>query len=121
MKIYNAFRALPSDKSVYMVCQYISDLIRKFGYDGIKFESSLTTSYNLTIFNCSPDKIQFVDSRIVRAAQLWYSFVDLKNKTIINKNFRDDINDDTFKQANNELSALKRQFCKSKKKNVINS
>lgn len=49
----------------YAATQYISDLIRKMGYDGIKYKSSKTGDENLTIFTCHKKYISYIDSTIM--------------------------------------------------------
>ena len=45
--------------------QYISDFIRKYGYDGICYRSSMTFNKNYTIFNCGENNIEFVESELI--------------------------------------------------------
>ncbi len=49
----------------YAATQYISDLIRKMGYDGIIYKSSKTEDANLTVFTCHKKYISYVNSTIM--------------------------------------------------------
>lgn len=51
---------LPEEKENYLVTQFISDIIRQIGFDGILFNSSLSDGYNLVAFN--NDKFSFISS-----------------------------------------------------------
>lgn len=53
-----------SNAKEYAATQYISDLIRKMGYDGIKYRSSKTEEANVTIFTCYKNYIAYVESKL---------------------------------------------------------
>jgi hypothetical protein len=63
---------LPEDQEHYLITQFISDLIRDLGYDGITFNSSVTTGYNLLVF----DSFQFLyiekDSTLLKVKTMNY-------------------------------------------------
>lgn len=44
---------LPDEKENYLVTQFISDIIRQIGFDGILFNSSVSKGYNLVAFDPS--------------------------------------------------------------------
>lgn len=44
---------LPEEQENYLVSQFISDVIRQLGFDGILFKSSVSNGYNLVGFNSS--------------------------------------------------------------------
>lgn len=67
----------------YLATQYVADLIRKYGYDGICYKSSLTGGKNYTIFNCSEENIKFVKSTIIRNQKIQYDLYDINNGEII--------------------------------------
>jgi hypothetical protein len=48
---------LPDEKENYLVTQFISDIIRQIGFDGILFKSSVSNGHNLVAFNS--DKFSF--------------------------------------------------------------
>lgn len=48
---------LPEEKENYLVTQFISDIIRQIGFDGILFNSSVSDGHNLVAFN--NDKFSF--------------------------------------------------------------
>lgn len=50
----------------YKVSQYVTELVRKFGYDGIAYRSFITNGKNYTIFNCCESNIEFINSEIVQ-------------------------------------------------------
>jgi hypothetical protein len=47
-----------------LVCQYIADLIRKNGYDGLCHKSYITDGVVYTLFNCSENHVRFVSSEV---------------------------------------------------------
>lgn len=49
----------------YLMSQYISDFIRKYGYDCICYLSSMTFNKNYTIFSCGENNIEFISSELV--------------------------------------------------------
>lgn len=72
-----------SSEDNYIATQYVSDLIRKYGYDGICYKSSLTGSKNYTIFNCSEENIKFVSSTIICNQGIKYDLYNINNGEII--------------------------------------
>lgn len=64
----------------YIPTQILSEYIRKQGYDGIRYLSSLTDGYNLTLF-CGPSDVDNEDSWILQNLQIstytdWLILVD---------------------------------------------
>ena len=53
-----------SNTSSYKTSQYISDMIRKKGYDGVIYASSYSRKKNLTLFNCDESYIKFIKSNL---------------------------------------------------------
>jgi hypothetical protein len=51
---------LPEEKENYLITQFISEIIRRLGLDGILFNSSVSDGHNLVVFNS--DKFEYVDS-----------------------------------------------------------
>lgn len=63
----------------YRVSQYISDLVRKFGYDGIAYKSFISNGKNYTIFNCAETNIEFVGSEIVKVVAQHIDVISLNS------------------------------------------
>ena len=49
----------------YKVTQYITELVRKHGYDGIAYKSYISNGKNYTIFNCCESNVKFENSEVV--------------------------------------------------------
>lgn len=60
-----AFSVPIIDEKEYYVTQYIADLIRKYGVDGIVYTSFYSNKQNYVMFNCAPNAIKFIDSELV--------------------------------------------------------
>lgn len=54
-----------SDETEYLIPQYISDLARKYGFDGICYIGSMSKGKCYTIFTCGDNYIEFVDSELI--------------------------------------------------------
>lgn len=54
-----------SNNSSYVFSQFVSDMFRKKGFDGIVYASSYTRKQNLTLFNCDESFIKFKESNLV--------------------------------------------------------
>lgn len=54
-----------SNNSSYAFSQFVSDMFRKKGFDGIVYASSYTRKQNLTLFNCDESFIKFKESNLV--------------------------------------------------------
>lgn len=84
------FRSKASEFDItYKISQYISEMIRKYGFDGIKYQSSLSAGNNFVIFNSTKDNLKFINSEIVCLSGIEYSFNSLCRKKEIefhNKN-----------------------------------
>lgn len=89
-RLNDLFSALPDDKT-YKASQYISDLFRKYGFDGIKYRSSLSAGINYVIFNSTKDNLEFNESHIICLSQIDCDFKDLKTKNPIEKNLKKEI------------------------------
>lgn len=63
----------------YKVSQYISDLVRKFGYDGMAYKSFISNGKNYTIFNCAETNIEFVESEIVKVVAQHIDIISLNS------------------------------------------
>ncbi|SDX75741.1 RES family NAD+ phosphorylase [Flavobacterium degerlachei] len=81
---------LPEEKENYLVTQFISDIIRQIGFDGILFNSSVSNGYNLVAFE--PSKFAYVDdsSKLLKITSINFeckeveyetdNFLDFKNE-----------------------------------------
>lgn len=63
----------------YRVTQYITELIRKHGYDGIAYKSYISNGKNYTIFNCCESNIKFIKSEIVWVTAQHIDIYDLNS------------------------------------------
>ena len=59
----------------YLPTQYICELIKNYGYEGIKFKSSLGDGNNIVLFNSKGIRIDKVD--LVRVKNISYEYEDL--------------------------------------------
>ena len=60
-----AFSVPVIDEKEYYFTQYIADMIRKYGFDGIVYKSFYSSKQNYVIFNCAPNAIKFLDSELI--------------------------------------------------------
>ena len=76
--------------SIYRFTQFISDYIKKAGIAGIRYQSSVSAGYNITIFHRDDSEIQFVSSKVIFANYAEYHIVDLNSgkdiKSILDMN-----------------------------------
>lgn len=56
---------LPVSDGDYYVTQYLSNLIRNYGFDGIIYKGFATRGTNCTIFNCASRNFKFMSSRVL--------------------------------------------------------
>lgn len=63
---------LPEEQEQYLVTQFISDVIRDMGYDGILYKSSIADGYNLLVFDSS--KLAYLEksSELLKIKKLTY-------------------------------------------------
>lgn len=54
-----------SNETEYLIPQYISDLVRKYGFDGICYIGSMSWGKCYTIFTCGDNYVEFVDSELI--------------------------------------------------------
>ena len=67
----------------YIATQYISDMIRKMGYDAVKYGSSRTSKPCVTLFNCHKSFIKYIDSYLVFCDTVEPIVYDINNKKCI--------------------------------------
>lgn len=72
-----------ADEKDYYPSQYISDFIRKFGFDGIRYRSMNSQGLCYTLFNCCEDRVKFCSSEIVLARAPKYAIYSLNENTIL--------------------------------------
>lgn len=77
--IMQKFRTPVDDESAYYPTQYLADFIRKYGYDGLCYRSSISNMLNYTIFNCCEANIKFINSKIIRCQTAIYDLYDLNH------------------------------------------
>ena len=65
--------------SGYKISQYISELVRKHGYDGIAYKSFISNGKNYAIFNCCEANIKFIESEIVQVVAQHIDIVSLND------------------------------------------
>ena len=97
--LVNIFRFGAIDVKDYKISQYVADLFRKYGFDGIKYGSSLSRGNNYTIFNCTSENIHFCESRIVQLCQAAYDFADLKKKKRIKRVLKSGLTEKSYDDA----------------------
>lgn len=72
-----------SDDHNYNATQYITDQIRKTGYDGIAYRSYFSGKTNYAIFNCYSDNVVFVESHLMLIESRGYQITSLDDELII--------------------------------------
>lgn len=68
---------ISTEKNKYLITQFLSDIIRKLGYDGLIFSSSINHGDNLVIFD--PSHFYYVDnsSVLVKITKLEYDYEEV--------------------------------------------
>lgn len=72
-----------SSEKEYLIPQYISDLIRKYGFDGVCYISSMSFSRNYTLFTCGDNYVEFVDSELIRNHITKFDFYRLNDSSSV--------------------------------------
>lgn len=72
-----SFPVLPSERNKYLMTQFLSDTIRKLGYDGLMFTSSISDGDNYVCFY--PDEFEYIkdSSSLVKVTQMTFKFKDV--------------------------------------------
>ena len=109
-KLYDIFRFIKTDQENYKAPQYVSELFRKYGFDGIKYPSSLSAGNNIVIFNCSPNRVKFLNSRIVRLCQTEYDFADIKNNDKVKKLLKNGYTEQSCEKSKQDLQKIKEYY-----------
>lgn len=93
-EIYSMFSRTRKCEYDYLATQYISDRIRKAGYDGINYYGSANYGTNYTIFNSHKMFIRFVKSDIIVSSGVTYHFTNLETEEKVCKPNEGGINPD---------------------------
>lgn len=112
-KLMSQFSVPVQDEKAYYPSQYVSDYIRKYGFDGVKYRSWCSTGFCYTIFNCCENNIGFVSSEIVLANACQYSLYDLNTSKRIDA---PDGFDSYFKMDSESISEIKEKVYNQLKK-----
>ena len=76
----------------YYATQYISDLIRKYGFDGLCYNSSMASGKNYTIFNCNEKNVAFISSDVLMVDETDYNIYDFNTLEKYERNHEHDSN-----------------------------
>jgi hypothetical protein len=73
-----ATAAPPSNRQLYSLTQFLAETLRRLGFDGVKFRSTVSTGMNLVLFD--PDVATWVpdSSRVVEVQKVIYKHEDRK-------------------------------------------
>lgn len=95
---------------IYAVTQFISDYIRKAGFDGIRFRSSMCGGTNLTLFNSHHSVIEYQDSKLVYAAYVQPLITDLNSGKQIKPIYSEPLDDEGLRTIREQLVKEYRLF-----------
>ncbi len=109
-----AFSMPNNNEDNYYLTQYIADLVRKYGYDGIVYRSFFSDKRNYVIFNCAPNYVRFLDSEIVVNYSQINTFVAFNNLETVTVESREP--DDEAKQEMKQRLLRELQQAKEGKK-----
>ncbi len=94
----------------YRATQVLTDHIRKTGYDGVSYRSFYDfKGINYTFFNCSREKFEFVESRVVLLQSERRTLLDYNDKKVKNVStvgfatFEEEFANDTLEQFKRSL------------------
>ena len=115
-EIFSSFMMPVYNDDEYALTQYISDFIRKYGYDGICYYSSSTAEKSYTIFNCCEDNVKFLDSKLVYNYMPQYNFYNLSDseKLAFAENEFSEI-------SKNDVAYLRQKICRQMRNNYCSS
>lgn len=65
---------LPEEQKNYLVTQFISDVIRQLGFDGILFNSSVSTGHNLVAFNKDNFVFKAGSSKLIKVTSVEFGY-----------------------------------------------
>ncbi len=98
-------RPIKNEKD-YIITQFLSDEIRKYGYDGLCFKSIFTDDINYVIFNCSMSNIIFEQSKIIKMCAQESMFIDYNGESTIVAGKFSPLSDENI--INDKISLLKK-------------
>lgn len=111
------FTKLAKKPEDYWASQYISEYVRKCGFDAIKYQSSMSSGMNYTIFNCGCNAVEFVESRIVKMICQVNYFADINNEKLLSEDkeyVSSMLNSVEYKKIAGNFQSLIRKPAKSK-------
>ena len=82
-EIMYQFSVPVADEKEYDPSQYISDYVRKYGFDGIRYKSMNSQGYCYTLFNCSEDRVKYCSSELVFARVPRYAIYSLNDNSAL--------------------------------------
>ena len=115
-EIFSSFILPVYNDAEYALTQYMSDFIRKYGFDGICYYSSNTGEKSYTIFNCCEDNVEFLDSKLVYNYMPRYNFYNLSDgeKLAFAENEFSEI-------SKNDVADLRQKICRQMRNNYCSS
>lgn len=105
--IMSKFYIPVSSEREYLIPQYISDLIRKYGFDGVCYISSNTFCKNYTIFTCGDNYVEFIESELVRNHIVKYELYRINDSSKIDPQIHN-----KFELNPDEIEELKKVIIK---------
>lgn len=104
----------------YIATQYISDMIRKMGYDAVEYKSSRTPKSCVTLFNCHKSFVKYIDSKLVFCETIEPIVYDVNDRKCLTQ--RSELyKDEDYKEVHNVLES-EIDFCRKElKKNSVNN
>ena len=104
----------------YIATQYISDVIRKMGYDAVRYRSSRTPKPCITLFNCHESFVKYIDSKLVFCETIKPIVYDVNNRKCLTKRSKL-YKDIDYKEVHKVLKS-QIEFCKKElEKNNVNN
>jgi hypothetical protein len=73
-----ATAAPPSNRSAYTVTQFLGELFRRLGFDGVMFRSTVGEGENLVVFDPAHSKWIDGSSRVIEVKKVSYEWVDVQ-------------------------------------------
>lgn len=112
--IMSSFYHPVSDEKNYLVSQYFSDLIRKYGFDGVCYLSSKSMCKNYTIFACGDNNIEFVSNELIRNHITKHDLYRINDSTRIEPQISDIIKEITAE----DIETIKGKLIKAIERNT---
>ena len=67
----------PEDRGKYSFTQFLADVIRRLGYDGVGYKSSVGTAPNVAIFDPATYRFESGSGKVVSITELNYDYAEL--------------------------------------------